>query len=89
MLFFLSCVCIAFVRVCLYVPCGHLLGNITLNLVNFCTQNTPIFLHQKFMFFAQTCSVICDLVQLEYIPGHVAQSVTCLATDASLTADLG
>ena len=23
------------------------------------------------------------------IPGHVAQSVTCLATDASLTADLG
>ena len=25
-LFFLSCVCYAFVRVCLYVPCGHLLG---------------------------------------------------------------
>ena len=24
--FFLSCVCHAFVRVCLYVPCGHLLG---------------------------------------------------------------
>ena len=24
--FFLSCVCYAFVRVCLYVPCGHLLG---------------------------------------------------------------
>ena len=23
------------------------------------------------------------------IPGHVAQSVTCLATDASLTADQG
>ena len=23
----LSCVCYAFVRVCLYVPCGHLLGN--------------------------------------------------------------
>ena len=23
---FLSCVCYAFVRVCLYVPCGHLLG---------------------------------------------------------------
>ena len=23
--FFLSCVCYAFVRVCLYVPCGHLL----------------------------------------------------------------
>ena len=24
--FFLSCVCFAFVRVCLLVPCGHLLG---------------------------------------------------------------
>ena len=24
--FFLSCVCIAFVRVSLFVPCGHLLG---------------------------------------------------------------
>ena len=23
---FLCCVCYAFVRVCLYVPCGHLLG---------------------------------------------------------------
>ena len=26
MFFFLSCVCYAFVRVCLYVLCGHLLG---------------------------------------------------------------
>ena len=25
-MFFLSCVCYAFVRVCLYVPCGYLLG---------------------------------------------------------------
>ena len=25
-MFLLSCVCYAFVRVCLYVPCGHLLG---------------------------------------------------------------
>ena len=25
-MFFLSCVCYAFVGVCLYVPCGHLLG---------------------------------------------------------------
>ena len=25
-MFFLSCVCYVFVRVCLYVPCGHLLG---------------------------------------------------------------
>ena len=24
--FFLSCFCYAFVRACLYVPCGHLLG---------------------------------------------------------------
>ena len=26
--FFLSCVCYAFVRVCLFVPCGHLLGQV-------------------------------------------------------------
>ena len=26
MFFFLSCVCYAFVRACLYLPCGHLLG---------------------------------------------------------------
>ena len=25
-MFFLSCVCYAFVRICVYVPCGHLLG---------------------------------------------------------------
>ena len=25
-MFFLSCVCYAFVCVCFYVPCGHLLG---------------------------------------------------------------
>ena len=25
-MFFLSCVCYAFVNVCLFVPCGHLLG---------------------------------------------------------------
>ena len=25
--FVLSCVCYVFVRACLYVPCGHLLGN--------------------------------------------------------------
>ena len=33
-------------------------SNITLNLVNFWTQNSPIFLHQKFKFI--------DLVQLEF-----------------------
>ena len=26
-MFSLSCVCYAFVRVCLFVPCGHMLGN--------------------------------------------------------------
>ena len=25
-MFYLSCVCYAFVRVCLFVPCGHRLG---------------------------------------------------------------
>ena len=29
------------------------------------------------------------LIKLGYIPGRVAQSVTCLATDACLTADPG
>ena len=41
-------------------------SNIALNMVNFWTQTSPIFLHQKFKFLAQTCSVICDLVQLEF-----------------------
>ena len=41
-------------------------SNITLNLVNFCLQNSPILLYQKIDFFAQTCSVICDIVQLEF-----------------------
>ena len=55
-------------------------SNITLNLVNFCTQNSPIFLHQKFKFFAQTCSVICDLVQLEFkFEKKFIQNVTFLA----------
>ena len=27
-MFFLSYVCYAFVRVCLFVPCGHLLGKV-------------------------------------------------------------
>ena len=25
-MFFLSCVCFAFVHACLFVPCGHLMG---------------------------------------------------------------
>ena len=29
------------------------------------------------------------IIALIYLPGHVAQSVTCLATDASLAADPG
>ena len=29
------------------------------------------------------------LLPTNFVPGHVAQSVTCLATDASLTADPG
>ena len=41
-------------------------SNIIVNFVNFCLQNSHILLHQKLKFFAQTCSVICDLVQLEF-----------------------
>ena len=40
--------------------------NITLNLVNFCLQNSPFFLHQKFKIFAQARSVVRDLAQLEF-----------------------
>ena len=33
---------------------------------------------------------VCFLFfSIKYLPGHVAQSVTCLATDASLTANPG
>ena len=55
-------------------------SHITLNLVNFCLQNSSILLHQKFKFFAQTCSVICDEVQLEFkIYKKVIHKVTFLA----------
>ena len=55
-------------------------SNITLNLVNFCLKNSPILLNQKFKFFAQTCSVICDLVQLEFkIYKKVIHKATFLA----------
>ena len=32
---------------------------------------------------------VCGLNTNTFLPGHVAQSVTCLATDACLTADPG
>ena len=55
-------------------------SNIIVNLVNFYLQNSPILLHQKFKFFAQTCSVICYLVQLEFkIYKKVIHKVTFLA----------
>ena len=37
--FFLSCVCYAFVRVCLYVPCGHLLGSGLTSWLSFVVSN--------------------------------------------------
>ena len=37
----------------------------------------------------QILSSVCRRVIIMYKPGRVAQSVTCLATDASLTADPG
>ena len=39
--------------------------------------------------FNNTFSVVHLLTHLFWIPGRVAQSVTCLATDACLTADPG
>ena len=38
---------------------------------------------------AQFDPIITILSQKVYLPGRVVQSVTCLATDASLTADPG
>ena len=32
---------------------------------------------------------VCFIIQVSGEPGHIVQSVTCLATDASLTADPG
>ena len=48
-------------------------------------------------FYPNMCILICKLIVFTYIsvkkltlkPGRVAQSVTCLATDACLTADPG
>ena len=37
--FFLSCVCYAFVRVCLYVPCGHLLVKWLTSWLSFVVSN--------------------------------------------------
>ena len=37
--FFLSCVCYAFVRVCLFVPCGHLLGKGLTSWLSFVVSN--------------------------------------------------
>ena len=39
--------------------------------------------------FSYCISSLKIFVRNQRVPGHVAQSVTCLATDASLTADPG
>ena len=33
--------------------------------------------------------IVCDMATTILVPGRVAQSVTCLATDGSLNADPG
>ena len=38
-MFFLTCVCCAFVRVCLFVPCGHLLGKGLTSWLSFVVSN--------------------------------------------------
>ena len=37
--FFLSCVCYAFVHVCLYVPCGHIAGKRLTSWLSFVVSN--------------------------------------------------
>ena len=55
-----------------------------------------VFIFQYFGFYGQLkvhAQLSCPLKQFNILkdssPGHVVQSVTCLATDASLTADPG
>ena len=43
--------------------------NITLNLVSFCTQNSPIFLHQKFCTSAYVDSIL--KTHMESLPSYV------------------
>ena len=77
---FLSCVCYAFVRVWLYVPCGHLLGTgWPLGCRLWCLTVSLSLAHWY----------PGSGVELDCMTGRVAQSVTCLATDAYLTADPG
>ena len=67
-------------RVWLYVPCGHLLG-------------TGWPLGCRFWCLTVSLSLAHwypgSGVELDCMTGRVAQSVTCLATDAYLTADPG
>ena len=51
---------------------------------------SPTFCEQQWLW--QDCTFLQAHLSLRYVayrPGRVAQSVTCLATDACLTADLG
>ena len=43
-MFFLSCVCYAFVRICLYVPCGRLLGKGLPSWLSFVVSNCELSL---------------------------------------------
>ena len=70
--FFLSCVCCAFVRVCLYVPCDHLLGKkgltywlsfvvsywqfVTFPMVHWVRCGTWLY---RFLIFAPLLTLIC------------------------------
>ena len=50
-----------------------------------------LYIKEKRVFIAAFCSIINEFQtsQVTEKPGRVAQSVTCLATDACLTADPG
>ena len=63
-MFFLSCVSYAFVRVCLYVPCGHLLGKVLpLNSRVLCLTHFPIGILGKVWYLIVS---IPDLFTLTY-----------------------
>ena len=59
-MFFLSCVCYAFVRVCLYVTCGHLLGR-TDSWLSFVVSNCEIGTLSQVWYLIVLIPDLCNL----------------------------
>ena len=74
-MFFLSCVCYAFVHVCLIVPCGHLLSFVVYN-YEFCYF--PIGILGQVWYLIVSIPILCALtyfklqvVSLQYLRGRI------------------